>query len=86
MNETVSFDGTFRGWQQAARRACQRDARPEDVLWKSARRDQGDLDFGQELELVADAESEVAVPLRVPKQFMDVNRSTKNFALVSTMR
>ncbi|WP_438480350.1 UdgX family uracil-DNA binding protein [Oleiharenicola lentus] len=73
--EQIVFDGTFTGWQNAARSALVREVRPETILWHAANGDQGGLDFNRDLELVAGSAAVVAKPLRVPREFMQIART-----------
>jgi DNA polymerase len=73
--ESIAFDGSFASWQNAARGALLREARPETIFWQITHADQRDLTFAQDLELTPTMSSTPARQFRVPREFMEIARS-----------
>lgn len=66
----IAFDGSFRGWKNAARKALAEELRPEDVAWIDARSQQSELSLsGGDFALNA---SDATHAFRVPREFLSL--------------
>ncbi|HTO02578.1 MAG TPA: TIGR03915 family putative DNA repair protein, partial [Opitutus sp.] len=64
----VAFDGSFRGWRNAARSALAENLRPEDIGWIDARSEQRELSLPDDD--FALHSSDATHSFRVPREFM----------------